>query len=137
MVCSVELNGRSPVRTKYAKRLQYWKDVVGHSEAEKHFHRIEGITVDEETKPASGYFAYHASVTLQNCVVEVQVYSALSEAWRHLSHKLYERARLGADLTRSSDSPASRLISLGHLLNLAEHEFERIAEDLKQELPRS
>ncbi|HHQ4759225.1 nucleotidyltransferase family protein [Aeromonas hydrophila] len=92
---------------------------------------ISRIIVEQEAKMASGYFAYHADVIYTDGVhVEIQIYSQLNEVWRKLSHKLYEKTRLNQDVAHGHGTSASRLVSLGHLLHLAECEAERLQSDL-------
>lgn len=97
------------------------------------FANITEIKVEQEAKMASGYFAYHADVIYDDGVhVEIQIYSQLNEVWRGLSHKLYERTRLQQDVEYGHGTSASRLVSLGHLLHLAECEAERLQRELEQ-----
>lgn len=94
---------------------------------------IIDIKVEQEAKMASGYFAYHADVIYNDGVhVEIQIYSQLNEVWRGLSHKLYEKTRLLQDVEYGHGTSASRLVSLGHLLHLAECEAERLQRDFEQ-----
>ncbi len=95
------------------------------------YNDITEITVEQEAKMASGYFAYHVDVIYEDGVhVELQIYSQLNEVWRKLSHKLYEKTRLNQDVAHGHGTSASRLVSLGHLLHLAECEAERLQSDL-------
>lgn len=119
----------------FAERLEAWKDFIPPEDVDQHFSEIQKIVVDKEAKPASGYFAYHALVYfIDGLAIEVQFYSQLSSAWRNMSHKLYENTRIGASAFIAPGSPESRLISLGHMLHLAECELERLADELKSEL---
>lgn len=94
---------------------------------------IVDIKVEQEAKMASGYFAYHADVIYNDGVhVEIQIYSQLNEVWRGLSHKLYEKTRLQQDVEYGHGTSASRLVSLGHLLHLAECEAERLQSDFEK-----
>lgn len=96
------------------------------------FANITEIKVEQEAKMASGYFAYHADVIYDDGIhVEIQIYSQLNEVWRGLSHKLYEKTRLHQDVEYGHGTSASRLVSLGHLLHLAECEAERLQSDLE------
>ncbi|MBE4071184.1 hypothetical protein HJ122_23810 [Vibrio parahaemolyticus] len=92
---------------------------------------IREIIVEQEAKMASGYFAYHVDVVYNDGMhIEIQIYSQLNEVWRKLSHKLYEKTRLSENIEYGHGTSASRLVSLGHLLHLAECEAERLQEDL-------
>ena len=76
-------------------------------------------------KMASGYFAYHGIIEFNSGItIEVQIYSSLMSSWSKLSHKLYEKARIR---TKNKEldfgTTETRLISLGHLLHLAECEL--------------
>lgn len=94
--------------------------------------RVENIEFEPEMKMASGYFAYHGTVKLKNGhSIEVQIYSNLMGNWRKLSHKLYERVRLNPTTKHDFGTSESRLISLGHLLHLAECEVERLEQEIK------
>ncbi|WP_312165408.1 hypothetical protein [Massilia timonae] len=92
---------------------------------------IEKIESQEEAKMQNGYFAYHLNIRYSDGIrIEVQIYSRLSQIWRHLSHRLYERVRLGNDVSWGHGTAASRLVSLGHLLHLAECEVEYLKETM-------
>lgn len=117
----------------FSERFEAWRDFIPADDVTAHFSEIISIVVDKEAKPASGYFAYHALVNFQDGVaIEVQFYSQLSSAWRNMSHKLYENTRIGASAFTAPGSPESRLISLGHMLHLAECELDRLADELKK-----
>ena len=93
---------------------------------------ISEIIVEQEAKMASGYFAYHVDVVYKDGIhIELQIYSQLNNVWRNLSHKLYEKTRLNHDVTHGHGTVASRLVSLGHLLHLAECEAERLRSDMQ------
>ncbi len=93
---------------------------------------VESISFEPEMKMASGYFAYHGLVKLKsNVTVEIQIYSTLMANWRKLSHKLYEKVRLKPIDKHEFGTSESRLISLGHLLHLAECEVERLEKEIK------
>lgn len=114
----------------FAERLGDWRSVIesrsGGSVPDA-LRIVERIEVDAEAKLASGYFAYHALARCaQGTVVEVQVYSEMTRAWRAISHLLYERSRVGESLHVEPGSRDARLVSLGHLLHLAECEHERL-----------
>jgi ppGpp synthetase/RelA/SpoT-type nucleotidyltranferase len=94
--------------------------------------RIEAVSFEPEMKMASGYFAYHGLVHFKSgYVVEVQIYSALMSEWRKLSHLLYEQVRLAPIEQHEFGSKESRLISLGHLLHLAECEIQRLRQEME------
>ena len=90
--------------------------------------RIEAIQFDSEMKMESGYFAYHGAVRFRSGrVMEIQVYSELMKTWRKLSHLEYARLRQGAVADLEFGSRQARLVSLGHLLHLAECELQRLS----------
>ena len=92
--------------------------------AKKTIHRLEFAP---EMKMETGYFAYHGLVYFHSGrVVEVQIYSQMSYQWRQISHRLYERRRVSPEQPMEFDTPEARLISLGHLLHLAECEVEKL-----------
>ncbi|UGA40183.1 hypothetical protein JOS77_13090 [Chromobacterium haemolyticum] len=114
----------------FAERLENWRDIVDPPDIEKYFAEIDRVEVDMESKLASGYFAFHSNVRFKSGLcIEVQIYSQLSEAWRSISHKLYETTRLKESLATGAGSAEARLVSLGHLLHLAECELDRLAID--------
>jgi ppGpp synthetase/RelA/SpoT-type nucleotidyltranferase len=99
----------------------------------RYAHRVERVAFEPEMKMAAGYFAYHGLVHFRSgYVVEVQIYSALMSEWRKLSHLLYERVRLEPIARHEYGSAESRVISLGHLLHLAECEIERLAQEIER-----
>lgn len=119
---------------EYALRLKNWRIYTqdGVDADATDFSSIQDISIDEEAKPSSGYFAYHCQVTLAGGnSVEVQIYSSLSDVWRSISHRLYEKTRIGVTPCLAPGSSEARLISLGHLLHLAENEFDRLMQELK------
>jgi ppGpp synthetase/RelA/SpoT-type nucleotidyltranferase len=83
-------------------------------------------------KMASGYFAYHGQVDFASgLIIEIQIYSSLMKSWRKLSHKLYEKARVRTKAKQLDyGTTETRLISLGHLLHLAECELTRLDNEL-------
>ncbi|HIE9886312.1 TPA: hypothetical protein ACXRY8_004376 [Klebsiella variicola subsp. variicola] len=117
----------------FSKALPKWQQKFQlNSIALDDFSNIREIKVEQEAKMASGYFAYHADVIYNDGIhVEIQIYSQLNEVWRGLSHKLYEKTRLQQDVEYGHGTSASRLVSLGHLLHLAECEAERLQSDLE------
>ncbi len=91
---------------------------------------IESIRFEPEMKMESGYFAYHGLVHFKTgLVVEVQIYSDLMKQWRKLSHTLYELARVEPMRKPEFNSKESRLISLGHLLHLAECQLQQLRQE--------
>ncbi len=94
--------------------------------------KIRSIAFEPEMKMAAGYFAYHGQVEFcLGLTVEIQIYSSLMKSWRKLSHKLYEKARLRTkDKQLDYGTTETRLISLGHLLHLAECELTRLDNEL-------
>lgn len=117
----------------FSKALPNWREKLEWNHvALDDFSNIIEIKVEQEAKMASGYFAYHADVIYDDGFhVEIQIYSQLNEVWRGLSHKLYEKTRLQQDVEYGHGSSASRLVSLGHLLHLAECEAERLQKELE------
>lgn len=116
----------------FGDRLKVWDEIISETDRKTYLPDISVVTLDAEAKLASGYFAYHALVRFNDgFVVEVQIYSAVAAAWRDLSHHLYERVRLGRDSLSAPGGVSTRLVSLGHLLHLAECELERLTDDLK------
>lgn len=94
--------------------------------------KIELIEFEPEMKMAAGYFAYHGVIKFKSGLqVELQVYSSLTNNWRKLSHKLYERVRLNPLKSIDFGTSEARLISLGHLLHLAECEVQRLEDEIK------
>ncbi|MEQ9872368.1 hypothetical protein ABRP91_00635, partial [Pectobacterium brasiliense] len=119
----------------FTERLSGWRDFLPPEDVAEHFSTINKVDVDQEAKPASGYFAYHVLVHFNDkLVIEVQFYSLLSSAWRNMSHKLYEKTRVGSSPFMGPGTPEARLISLGHMLHLAEFELNRLTEDLKKSI---
>lgn len=119
----------------FSERLEAWSEFISPDDIKEHFVEIIEVKVDKEAKPASGYFAYHCLVYFNDgLAIEVQIYSLLSSAWRNISHKLYEKTRAGSPAYLAPGSPESRLISLGHMLHLAECELDRLINDLQEKL---
>lgn len=110
-----------------------WREIIKEIQLnEQDYSDISSIEAQEEAKMQNGYFAYHLDVLYKDGLrVEIQVYSRLSEIWRHLSHKLYDKVRLGEDVDWGHGTAASRLVSLGHLLHLAECEVEYLKSAIK------
>lgn len=114
-----------------AKNLSTWinfnkanlADYINNQEVKKDFlANIKSISFEPEMKMATGYFAYHGSVIFtSNNQLEIQIYSNLMRSWRKLSHKLYENNRIKNNKEKLDyGTNESKLISLGHLLHLAE-----------------
>ncbi|MGA5656825.1 hypothetical protein [Rahnella contaminans] len=116
----------------FSRILQDWRNKLKINGFDSdNYQDIEEILVEQEAKMASGYFAYHVDVIyIDGLHVEIQIYSQLNEIWRNLSHKLYEKTRLQQSVEHGHGTSASRLVSLGHLLHLAECEAERLQADL-------
>lgn len=94
--------------------------------------KVHDIIFEPEMKMSSGYFAYHGLAKLKNGIsIEIQIYSALTSNWRKLSHKLYDKVRLKPIEKHDFGTSESRLISLGHLLHLAECEVERLEKEIQ------
>ncbi len=114
----------------FSERLLNWQDILG-DDVKLVCPNIKTIDVDKEAQLASGYFAYHALIIFKDGYkIEVQIYSKLISAWRAMSHKLYEDIRVGNKELIEPGSPNSRLVSLGHMLHLAECELDRLQNDL-------
>ena len=116
-----------------AERLQRHNIYFPDKKQEKEFkEKVKVISFEPEMKMASGYFAYHGKVEFSsNLTVEVQIYSNLMKSWRKLSHKLYEKARVRTiDKQLDYGTTETRMISLGHLLHLAECELTRLDNEL-------
>lgn len=97
----------------------------------KLFSLVDSIEFEPEMKMASGYFAYHGLLKFKSGVtIELQIYSSLTNTWRKLSHKLYEKARLNLLGQIDFATSEARLISLGHLLHLAECEVQRLEKEI-------
>ena len=115
----------------YSDRLEKWNTIIEEPDRNTYIPAIQDVTVDGEAKLASGYFAYHSSIIYSNNnIIEVQVYSQLSSIWRNLSHIIYERSRLGINEKEGFGKTNTRLVSLGHMLHLAECEIERIQKEI-------
>lgn len=116
-----------------AERLQAHNIYFPDKKQEREFkEKVTSILFEPEMKMASGYFAYHGQVKFKSgLVIEVQIYSSLMKSWRKLSHKLYEKVRVRTK-TKQLDygTTETRLISLGHLLHLAECELTRLDNEL-------
>ncbi len=117
-----------------ATAIGLWKELIKELEVkEDDYSDIDCIMSQEEAKMENGYFAYHLDIRYKDDLrVEIQIYSKLSEIWRHLSHKLYEKIRLGEDVMWGHGAAASRLVSLGHLLHLAECEVQYLKEEMSK-----
>lgn len=116
-----------------AERLQRHNIYFPDKKQEREFkEKVKGISFEPEMKMASGYFAYHGQVEFSSgLIIEVQIYSSLMKSWRKLSHKLYEKARVRTKVKQLDyGTSETRLISLGHLLHLAECELTRLDKEL-------
>ncbi|EJD6501505.1 TPA: hypothetical protein ACGRPM_004088 [Proteus mirabilis] len=121
----------------FTERLKSWHKIISDKDIKERFSDIKNIQVDQEAKLASGYFAYHTLIEFTDgVVIEVQFYSVLSSAWRDMSHRLYELTRVSSSPTLGLGSPEARLISLGHMLYLAEFELYSLSEELKGRIAR-
>lgn len=118
----------------FSTAMIYWKDIAEQAKIDPtDFQNIQKISPKEEAKMANGYFAHHVDVLYNDGLrIEIQIYSKMSEIWRHLSHKLYEKVRLGEDVKWGHGTAASRLVSLGHLLHLAECEVEFLKSSMQR-----
>ena len=97
---------------------------------------ITDISFEQEMKMGSGYFAYHILFRFANGnTIEVQIYSAIIQKWRKLSHTLYKIAR-NENVGHEFGTRESRLVSLGHLFHLAECEIERLQQEFNEKSPR-
>jgi ppGpp synthetase/RelA/SpoT-type nucleotidyltranferase len=114
-----------------AERMNALPDIIREPKLKKAFEdAIASISFAPEMKMESGYFAYHGLVRFKNgLIVEVQIYSELMRQWRRLSHSLYELARVQGIQKQEFNSKESRLISLGHLLHLAECQLQQLAQE--------
>ena len=114
-----------------AQRMNLLPTIIYEPKARKAFtETIASVRFEPEMKMESGYFAYHGLVKFHNgLVVEVQIYSELMRQWRKLSHVLYEKARAEELKKHEFNSKETRLISLGHLLHLAECQLQQLARE--------
>lgn len=95
-------------------------------------YEIDKVEIDNEMKMSSGYFAYHCYFHFkQNFIVEIQIFSELSNFWRKMSHKIYDKVRLQDSQTYKFNDVNSRMISIGHLLYLAECELASIEKEME------
>lgn len=116
-----------------AERLQRHNIYFPDKKQEREFkEKVKSILFEPEMKMASGYFAYHGQVEFSSgLTIEVQIYSSLMKSWRKLSHKLYEKARVRTrEKQLDYGTTETRMISLGHLLHLAECELTRLDKEL-------
>ena len=118
----------------FSSAMVYWKDIAEQAKINPlDYQDIKTISTKEEAKMANGYFAHHIDVLYADGLrVEIQIYSKMSEIWRHLSHKLYEKSRIGENVKWGHGTAASRLVSLGHLLHLAECEVEYLKTSMER-----
>lgn len=116
-----------------ARRLERRNIYFPDKKQEKEFReKIIEVSFEPEMKMASGYFAYHGIISCKSGLqIEVQIYSSLMKVWRKLSHKLYDKARIRTSPKQLDyGTTETRLISLGHLLHLAECELTRLDDEL-------
>lgn len=115
----------------FAERLASWKSFIL-SNPQK-YATIARVEVDKEAKLESGYFAYHALIYFDKFQfpLEVQIYSQMTNVWRDMSHIIYEKERTGYKSASEPGKATTRLVSLGHLLHIAECEIERLMTELK------
>lgn len=94
---------------------------------------LNNVWLDSEMKTQTGYFAYHFYFDLKiGIIVEMQIYSVLSDSWRTLSHKIYESVRDEIEIKYKFNDVHSRVISIGHLLYLADCELYNLELELKK-----
>ena len=94
---------------------------------------LEKIEVDSEMKMSSGYFAYHCYFHFYSqFIIEVQIFSELTNYWRKISHSTYEKARINATNSMKFNDFNSRIISIGHMLYIAECELYNIEKELDE-----
>lgn len=95
---------------------------------------VDKIQVDDESKMNNGYFAYHVQIFLKSGLsIEIQVFSELTSQWRDISHRLYEKQRIGKEVRSGAGEASTRLISLGHTLHIIDCEIQRLIDELKNE----
>lgn len=131
---------RTDVRTEtlesaqfLAQRMNRLPELIYVDDLKEEFsERVSACEFESAMRMESGYFAYHGLVRFKsgNCI-EVQIYSALMSEWRRLSHLLYERVRINPIEHHEFGTQESRLVSLGHMLHLAECELQRLSQDMK------
>lgn len=93
---------------------------------------LDKVEIDNEMKMSSGYFAYHCYLYFKKSfIVEIQIFSELSNFWRKMSHKIYDKVRLQDEQTYKFNDINSRMISIGHLLYLAECELASIEKEME------
>lgn len=117
-----------------ASSISLWQDLIDELKVDKNdYQDLISIDTQHEAKMEKGYFAYHLDVRYSDGLrVEIQIYSRLSQVWRNLSHKLYEKVRIGEDVKWGHGAAASRLVSLGHLLHLAECEVQHLKSSISK-----
>ena len=117
-----------------AKVLSDKELLIKHSKDCKEYfeNELEKIEIDNEMKMSSGYFAYHCYFYFkQSFIVEIQIFSELSNFWRKMSHKIYDKVRLQDSQIYKFNDVNSRMISIGHLLYLAECEHASIEKEME------
>jgi ppGpp synthetase/RelA/SpoT-type nucleotidyltranferase len=109
------------------------KNILDQGLKEEYSKYLVSISVEPEMKMSSGYFAYHVMFYFKSGnIVEIQIYSSMMKKWRDLSHHLYEVVRLNPVRDHGFGTKESRMISLGHLLHIAECEIERLEEEISK-----
>jgi ppGpp synthetase/RelA/SpoT-type nucleotidyltranferase len=87
--------------------------------------------IDNELKMSSGYFAYHCYFRVRGGItIEMQIFSELSNHWRTLSHKIYNELRNNPKDDYKFNDLESRVVSIGHLLYLADCELHNLETEL-------
>lgn len=93
---------------------------------------LDAVWVDSEMKTNTGYFAYHIYFKLRvGLIIELQIYSILSESWKKLSHKIYDVVRDEINVKYNFNDIYSRIVSIGHLLYLADCELYNLEKELE------
>lgn len=125
--------GSLQIAEEMSKELANIDQIIKHDNIKKFYDNfISKIVVDSELKTPSGYFAYHIYFHFKKgYIVELQVYSELSNYWRNISHVIYEKIRLLPKKQLRFNDLDSRLISIGHLLYLADCELCNIEHEIE------
>jgi ppGpp synthetase/RelA/SpoT-type nucleotidyltranferase len=125
--------GSLQIAEEMSKELSNISKIQKHDSVKKFYDNLlTKIEVDTELKTPSGYFAYHIYFYFKKgYVVELQVYSELSNYWRNISHVIYEKIRILPKKQLRFNDLDSRLISIGHLLYLADCELCNIEREIE------
>jgi hypothetical protein len=92
---------------------------------------IVSIESDPNMQMDKGYFAYHGRANFtSDLIVEIQIFSGITTHWRKLNHIFYEVVRSKPMEVYNFGQTETRLISLGHMLHLAECEIARLENEL-------